>query len=146
MLYFELILIHDLSTDLSTHARAAEFQEIDEPVSLRAGQCWILPHLDASNPRAVYEIMGFRVFNNDNQVNLLTLTSLTPQHEIQPDDIVVLTEDSTLGFHRGAGTQLFTTLSAMGPARQCGHNGSSVRRTTLDGSGLYSCNGPLLLP
>ena len=30
---------------LSTHARAAEFQEVDEPVRLRAGQCWILPHL-----------------------------------------------------------------------------------------------------
>ena len=55
--------------------------------------------------------MGFRVFNNDNQVNLLTWTSLTPQREIQPDDIVVLTEDSTSGFHRGAGTQLYTTLS-----------------------------------
>ena len=40
------------------------------------------PHLDASNPRAVYEIMGFRVFNNDNQVNLLTWTSLTPQRPV----------------------------------------------------------------
>ena len=60
--------------------------------------------------------MGLRVFSNDNQVNLLTWTSLTPQREIQPDDIVVLTEDSTSGFHRGAGTQLYTTLSDIGPA------------------------------
>ena len=60
--------------------------------------------------------MGFRVFNNDNQVNLLTWTSLTSHREIQSNDIVVLTEDSTSGFHRGAGTQLYTTLSDMDPA------------------------------
>ena len=34
-----LYLATDLSTDLSTHARAAEFQEVDEPVRLRTGQC-----------------------------------------------------------------------------------------------------------
>ena len=47
-----LCLATDLSKDLTTHAQAVEFQEVDEPVRLRAGQCWILPHLDASNPRA----------------------------------------------------------------------------------------------
>ena len=47
-----LCLATDLSTDLTTHAQAAECQEVDELVRLRAGQCWIFPHLDASNPRA----------------------------------------------------------------------------------------------
>ena len=75
----------------------------------------MLPRPDASNPWAVYEILELCVFDNDNQVNLLTWTSLTPKREIQPDDIVVLTEDSISVFYRGAGTELYTTLDAMGP-------------------------------